>query len=462
MLSTAAVGIDITDHQVSMVCLKKYLKTVSLVAAEKCLLAADKQLIDKIDDISSFINEFFREHSISAADIYIGMPADRMIFREIELPLAVKENLAATLAYEMEKYVPLTAAEVYYDFQVIAEDKEREMLKVSLVVMKQGDLEPYLQVAAALDLAAAGISPRAAGIASSFMQDEKSKADCRTVAFADGNRLELAVIRGPALVYTKTLAAAAGESAEAYQVQQVNALLDRFGGPDAQSPVYFHTLESGVDVARQLASTSPVAYQGAKPTVLDLPANEYIPAYGLALQALDNEAVQMNLMPVDLRKKPNKRPLYVMYALAGCLLLVVFLWAGVFVAKQHALLNHLDQKLAELRIEAREIEQLRADIDQLQSRIHRLESLRPGNTYMLNVMMELTQRIPENAWIQDLNIKGNEVNIFGSAASASDLVPALEASPLFHGVEFISTIRKTRDNQELYRIGLQFQQEKLK
>lgn len=460
MLSTAAVGIDITDQQVSIVCLKKHLKAVRLVAAEKCLLDADKQLKDKTADISGFINEFLKDNRISAADIFIGIPSERMIFREIELPLAVKENLAATLAYEMEKYVPLAAADVYYDFQVTGEDKEREMITVSLSVVKQADLEPCLNVAAALDLTASGISPGCAGVANSFMKTEKSNGICRMVAFADGDRLDLAVIRGRALIYAKTLPAGAGEGSEEKRIQQVKALLDRFGVPDAQVPVYLHTLDPEEDAARQLEAAGPTAYQGAKPPGQDLPASEYIPAYGLALQAFDNAAGHINLMPVNLRKKPNKTPLYVMYGLAGCLLLAGLLWAGVFVAKQRALLNHLDQNLAELRVEAREIEQLRTDIDQLQARIHRLESLRPGNAYMLNVMMELTQRIPENAWVRDLKISGNEVNIFGSAESASELVPALDESSLFHGVEFVSTIRKTKNNQELYRIGLQFHREK--
>jgi len=462
VLSTAAVGIDITDQQVSIVCLKKYLKTVRLLAAEKCLLDADKPLTEKSEDISSFINEFFKEHRISAADIYIGIPSDRVIFREIELPLAVKENLASTLAYEMEKYVPLSAAEVYYDYQIIAEDKAREVLTVALSVVKQSDLEPCLKVAASLDLTASGISPGSAGAANSFMRDEKGNGISRMVAFADGGRLDLAVLRGQALIYAKALPAGPVGGPDEKRAQQIKALLDRFGDKDGHVPVYLHALDAAEDAAQQLEAAAPKAYQGTKPPGLDLLSSQYIPAYGLALQGFDNAAVHINLMPVDRRKKPNKTPLYVMYGLAGCLLLAVLMWAGVFVVKQQALLNHLDQKLAGLRVEAREVEQLRSDIDQLQSRINRLESLRPGNTYVINVLMEITQRLPVNAWVRDLKISGNEVRIFGSAASASDLVPALEASPLFHGAEFISTIRKTRNNQEFYRIGLQFHQEKLK
>ncbi|MFP4533081.1 MAG: PilN domain-containing protein [Desulfobacterales bacterium] len=462
MLFTAAIGIEVSDQQVRIICLKKHLNTMRLVGADKCLLDADRPLNEKVEDISGFINEFLKTHRISAADIYIGIPSERIIFREIELPMAVKENLAGTLAYEMEKYVPLSADELYYDFQIIAEDKAEEMLTLSLAVVKRQDLDAYLQIAATLDLPVSGISPWGSGIANSFMQGEKGNGASRVVAFADRERLDMAVIQGQTLVYTKTLSGDEGAEAEKSLSAQTKALLDRFGTPDAQAPVYLHAMDPDEETVRVLSEAGPEAYQGVKPVGLDLPENEFIPAYGLALQAFEGASARMNLMPAELRKKPNKTPLYIMYGLFGCLLLAVLLWGGVFVAKQQAMLHHLDRKIAELETETREVERLRKDIEELQSRIHRLESLRPGNAYVLNVLMELTRRIPENAWIRDLSIKGNEVNIFGAAASASDLVPALDASPLFHGVEFTSSIRKTRDNQELYRIGLQFYQEESK
>jgi general secretion pathway protein L len=459
VLSTAAIGIDITDRQVCIVCLKKSLNTIRLVGADRCLLAADKPLNEKVEDISNFINEFFKTHGISAADIYIGIPPERIIFREIELPLAVKENLSATLAYEMEKYVPLSTEEIYYDFQVIAEDKAGEMLTLSLAVVKKKDLDTYLRITSALDLPVSGISPGGAGIANSFMQGDKENGRPRVVAFADGNRLDMAVIQGQALVYAKTLSGGAGEAAEKTLSPQITALLDQFSPPGDRAPVYLHTMDPDEDTVRQISEAGPEAYQGIKPTGIELPENGFIPAYGLALQSFESAAVRTNLMPAVLRKKPNRTPLYVMYGLAGCLVLTLLLLVGIFVGKQQAMLTHLDQKLAALRDEVHEVESLRTDIEQLQSRIHRLESLRPGNAYVLNVLMELTKRIPENAWIKDFSIKGNEVNIIGSAASASDLIPALEASPLFHGVEFLSSIRKTRDQREVYQIGLQFQQE---
>ncbi len=460
MLSTAAIGIDISEQQVRLVCLKKPFKSIHLLAAEKCLLAEDKAFKDRIGDITEFINDFVKAKRISTADIHIGIPTGQVIFRELELPLAVKENLAATLSYEMEKYVPLAAADVYFDYQVVAEDRERNVMTVSLAVAKRADLEPYLQVAAGLDLSVSGVSPACGGIVNSFLLHSPGGDAPNLIAFSDGDRMEVQVVRGRRLIYAKTLAPAADSGrGEGDATGQIKGLMQRFGEPGAPPPLRLHSREPAPEVSRQMEQGGGGAFQGTLAPSAELPADEYIPAYGLALQAFEAAAVNINFMPAGMRKKPNKTPFYLMCALAGGLVLTGFLWAGIFLARQHAWLDHLEQKMVELRAEAAETEEMRSERDSLQSRIERLESLRPGNAYVVNVLLELTRRIPETAWVQDLNLSGNDVRLYGQAESASDLIRTLEEAPLLHNAEFLSTIRKTGDGRDVFRIGLKFDHE---
>ena len=46
------------------------------------------------------------------------------------------------------------------------------------------------------------------------------------------------------------------------------------------------------------------------------------------------------------------------------------------------------------------------------------------------------------------------VQIEGDAESASELIPLLEISPLFKDVAFLSSITKSKDGKERFRIGL--------
>ena len=91
-----------------------------------------------------YVNAFLGEHRIPSADIFLAIPRDLTILRYIELPLAIKENLRGTLLYEMEKYVPLPVSEIYFDCQIIAEDREANKLTVLLIIVKKEFIDPYL------------------------------------------------------------------------------------------------------------------------------------------------------------------------------------------------------------------------------------------------------------------------------------------------------------------------------
>jgi Tfp pilus assembly protein PilN len=73
---------------------------------------------------------------------------------------------------------------------------------------------------------------------------------------------------------------------------------------------------------------------------------------------------------------------------------------------------------------------------------------------VLDVMRELTEQIPESAWLREFRLSGDAVTLTGQADSASALIPLLEESPLFTDVKFLTTIRKDRDGKEVFRIGL--------
>jgi general secretion pathway protein L len=147
-----------------------------------------------------------------------------------------------------------------------------------------------------------------------------------------------------------------------------------------------------------------------------------------------------------------------MYALGVLFFIAVVSWAGINTARQYAWLNDLNQEIAGLRKEAVKVDELRSDIERLEARMGQLNSLRPGNTCVIDVLLELTRIMPDNGWIRDLNISGNNVILYGYADSASDLITMLEESSLFHNAEFLATIRKNRDGQEVYRIGFKFNQ----
>lgn len=74
---------------------------------------------------------------------------------------------------------------------------------------------------------------------------------------------------------------------------------------------------------------------------------------------------------------------------------------------------------------------------------------------MVETLAELTERMPDPAWVNRLLVQGSEVQLFGEAESATALVPLLESSELFQKVEFRApTTRHEATGKDRFHIGL--------
>ncbi|MDY6972851.1 MAG: PilN domain-containing protein, partial [Thermodesulfobacteriota bacterium] len=179
-----------------------------------------------------------------------------------------------------------------------------------------------------------------------------------------------------------------------------------------------------------------------------------LPAYGLALNGLKKTPMDINLMPIELRKRPNKTGYYVMFVLGTLLILLVLAWGGGNILRQRLNLNRLNDEIKRLSIEISDLDRIQSRCNELESSIDFLNSLRGGRVPVLNVLRDLSERIPDTAWVRNFNFSFDGVQIEGHAESASELIPLLEGSPLFTDAAFQSTITKGKDGKERFRIGL--------
>ena len=145
MFFQTSLGIDIQESSFSVVCLKPSLKGVRLAAHAIYPLEKDQPEEEKIHHVGSLVKEFLKNNRISPTGIFLGIPRNMAILRYVEFPLAVKENLRNTLGYEMDKYVPFSTDEIYFDFQIISEEKEAGKLRLLFIVVQKDLIERNLR-----------------------------------------------------------------------------------------------------------------------------------------------------------------------------------------------------------------------------------------------------------------------------------------------------------------------------
>jgi general secretion pathway protein L len=91
------------------------------------------------------------------------------------------------------------------------------------------------------------------------------------------------------------------------------------------------------------------------------------------------------------------------------------------------------------------------------SRLGYLEATITGRAHQSDLLRELTGLIPDSAYLTEYTFRERTIEITGLAPSASQLLPVLEGSPLFSGVEFSAPIVAQGAGLERFRIRLRLE-----
>ena len=400
------------------------------------------------------IEGFIRENKISPASIFLGIPRHTVILRYLELPVAVKENLRETLGYELEKHVPFVSEEVYFDFQIVSEDKSAARLQLLLVVAKKEVLAPVLAVSEHLGFGVSGVGITATALADYFSwASRKDNVTLRSFIYARGDHIELGLVKDGMLRYSRDLSRDEGF------IDTIPKILSkmRLDFPDGEEPL--EAVLCGIKrddlLLEHLNRTDGIAQHPVDLSAGQIPDVSLMAAYGLALKGVRKSSMGINLLPPAQRKKPSRLKVYALFGLVSLVLLGALVWGGGVFLQHQQTLDRLDGEIKKLAPQLEKFEQIKTEKGEMEDRIDYLNTLRQSGPLILDIMKELSQRIPKSAWVNRFTFSEKGIEIGGEAASASQLIPLLEASPMFGDAAFLSTITKgTRSGLEQFRIGL--------
>ena len=456
MLFQTGLGISIETGFLSVVYLKASFREVQLEAHAVYDLPAEKTLEERLAGARTMILAFLEDNHILSTDIYLSIPRNLALLRYVELPLAVKENLRETLGYEMEKYTPFSADDVHFDCRIISEDREAGTLKVLLVAAEREATGPYINLCEGLGMGVSGMEISSTALASYFFHSGTFAHGGPSAAlYMAGTRMEVDLFRDNLLWYSRHVEVAEdGSDLSAVMRREMALLGEKLDEGEEKPPVVF--LGPRMDDGLFTPPDGDDLFELRRPDLSDgrMPSYELIPAYGCALKAIQKVSMNINLLPVGLRKKPDKRGYYTMLFLGGLLALSLLSWGGGVIVRERLDLKHLNAQIEQLSAEVADVEKMRTRCSELEGQIDYLSNLSRSSVPVLNILRDLSDIIPESAWGNRFSVSGMDVRIEGYADLASQLITLLEESPLFSDVAFLSTITKTKDGKERFRIGL--------
>ncbi len=101
---------------------------------------------------------------ITATRIATSLPVGKVFTRILELPSMSQSDLDAAVRLEAEQYVPVPLPDLYIDYEVVLEDKEKQQLQVLMVAAPRAIVDSYIKLFDLLGLEVALIESSLAAV----------------------------------------------------------------------------------------------------------------------------------------------------------------------------------------------------------------------------------------------------------------------------------------------------------
>jgi len=171
-------------------------------------------------------------------------------------------------------------------------------------------------------------------------------------------------------------------------------------------------------------------------------------ALDLAVAVAAGRLRPLELLPVGLRPRQITRPQLVTAGFAAATILLAL---GALLApgwRETRRLADLNARITRLDTDVRATERVLQDLERNRRLLATIQSLENSSVRPLPLLRELTELLPNDAWLTLLSADTKGVELTGQASAAAALIPLLENSPRLERVEFSSPVTRGRDKEQ--------------
>ncbi|MBI5599529.1 MAG: type IV pilus assembly protein PilM [Deltaproteobacteria bacterium] len=152
------VALDIGSHSIKLVQLRQAKKGWELQKLGIAYLPpeaiVDGSIIDSMT-VTNAISGLIKEQGVKVKDVVSSLTGHSVIIKKVSLPAMTEEELAESIQWEAEQYIPFPMSDVNIDFQILGEHGEgKGQMEVMLVAVKKDVINDYTNV-----IKEAGLNP---------------------------------------------------------------------------------------------------------------------------------------------------------------------------------------------------------------------------------------------------------------------------------------------------------------
>ena len=381
---------------------------------------------------------------LAARKVAIGLARSAVTVKPIELP-AVAGETREMVKFELERHLPIPADDAAFDFAPLPTEAEPESAasegkRVLIVAADRRVVDAALRLAEEAKLRPMSITVAAHELITLVETDRRQR-----VAWLHrtGDSADLLLLDGSALVWSRcfpandaTLVAETRRSFAGARWRECDAVWVSGDGAAAAA-----LLDLGVPI-----SDPPWTAQ-ARRHLAEIAEPRGAAELAVAT-ALSRGIRPLDLIPSSIKpRRLTRQEMFTGGVLAATVLLAL---AALLVPgyRESRSLGRLNAEIARIDPEVRTVERVARELERKRQLLVTIEKIGTGALQPLPVLRELTEVLPNDAWVTYLAFDAKGVELTGQAGAASTLIPLLENSPRLERVEFASPVTRGRDREQ--------------
>jgi general secretion pathway protein L len=225
--------------------------------------------------------------------------------------------------------------------------------------------------------------------------------------------------------------------------------------PFKQSEVYFAYRVTGRDKAAQTIGVElTIVPQAALAKVIGT-----LPGFGFRaaeIQVVGSTTDLATIIPIasNNRIARSQRGRRINLGLSAVAILLAIACVAIPLWQDGATISSLDAQIADARRQAEASAALQKQIDAESGNRRFLIDRKNASPTVTELLATLTELLPDDTYLTELEVKGDEVRMVGLTGSATALLTLIAKSPSFRDASFGSSItRDTKTNRERFDIG---------
>jgi Tfp pilus assembly protein PilN len=384
------------------------------------------------------------QRRLTPRTVAIGLARSVVTVKPIDLP-SIDGEVRDMVKFELERHLPYGAEDAPFDWVPLPDDREGAAGGSRQVVIAAADrrvVDGAMRLAEEIQLRPVSITVAAHNLIALVPRQREGHI---VWVHRVGDSAEVLFIYGSRLVLSRVLA---NDGALADEVRRSFAPI-RWRGCDA---VWVSGDDVGDTVEALHALGVPVGeppYRDEVRAQLDGLPEESRSDLTLALAvASGGRGRPLELLAPALRPRHLTRPQMVTLGLAAAVVLLAFgalMAPGWRASRQLASVN---SQIARLDTEVRAVEKVLDEVGRRRRLLTLIQSIESTTVRPLPVLRELTELLPNDAWLTMVSIDAKGVELTGQAQAAAALIPLLENSQRLERVEFSSPVTRGRDREQ--------------